>query len=99
MSFQGIDRIQPQLDAAGGVGPHRYPGAPPDVGVLRVEPDEVTVGGGTHDPVVTLDQPHRHEPTVTSTRAHHGSLARRVGRWTTTLTSVLAAARRPGQSA
>src|SRR3954449_8729929 len=99
MSFQGIDCIQPQLDPAGGVGPHRYPGAPPDVGVLRVEPDGVTVGGGTHDPVVTLDQRHRHEPTVTSTRAHHESLTRRVGRWTTTLTSALAADPRRGHSA
>src|SRR4051794_28277944 len=90
MSFQGIDRLQPELAPAGGVGPHRYSGATPDVGVLRVEPDGVTVGGGAHDSVVTLDQRHRHGTTVTSARAHHEPLTRRVGRWTTTLTFVLA---------
>lgn len=44
MGFQGIDRVQPQLDTTGRVGPHRHCRGVPHAGVLWVEPDRVTVG-------------------------------------------------------
>jgi hypothetical protein len=60
MGFQGIDRVQAQLHTTGRVRPHGYPGGLPHTGVLGVEPDRVTVGGGTHDPILTLHNRHRH---------------------------------------
>jgi hypothetical protein len=68
VGFQGIDRVQPQLHTTGRVRPHGYPGGLPHAGVLRGEPDRVTVRGGTHDPIVTLHNRHRHAPTLSASR-------------------------------